>query len=155
MHELSQEELREILDYNPLTGLFIRRKGLRKGEIAGHKHKKGYVFITVNYKRYVAHQLAFLYMEGYIPKEIDHDNRIKYDNKWLNLKACTHSQNQHNRDMNSNNASGTTGVYWSKSQLRWVAVIEVESKRIWLGVHKQKEDAARARRDAEVKYNGV
>ena len=52
------------------------------------------------------------------------------------------------------NTSGTVGVSYSNSQNNWRAYINVDGKRIELGRRKNKEDAIKLRKDAEVKYFG-
>ena len=53
-----------------------------------------------------------------------------------------------------NNTSGTTGVYWKKSIARWVSLIAINQNQIYLGVFKDKNDAIKARKKAEIKYFG-
>lgn len=51
-----------------------------------------------------------------------------------------------------NNTSGYKGVYWQKSAKKWQAEIEIRAKRIYLGIFENKEDAIKARKEAEEKY---
>ena len=93
---ITKADLLEDFEYNPITGLFVRKtsKGKWKsGEIAGGIDVHGYVKIRVKNLKYAAHRLAFLYMTGEIPNMIDHINRIKSDNRWENLRACDASEN--------------------------------------------------------------
>lgn len=69
---------------------------------------------------YRAHRVAWLYMTGeWPPGEIDHINGDKQDNRFSNLRICTHQQNNHNQAIRRNNTSGVKGVYWSKQQGKW------------------------------------
>ena len=63
------------------------------------------------------HRLAFLYMKGTIPEYVDHINRIRTDNRWLNLRACTSSENTLNKKLGTNK-SGFPGIYPQKKH--WV-----------------------------------
>ena len=95
---LTQSELKELLNYNPQTGIFTRKTHLNKhckiNDIAGHKTKHGYVTINIKSKIYYAHRLAWLYVHGEMPKNvIDHINRIKHDNSAKNLRWVTASEN--------------------------------------------------------------
>uniref|UniRef100_A0AAU8GJY0 HNH endonuclease motif-containing protein n=1 Tax=Salmonella phage PMBT31 TaxID=3153514 RepID=A0AAU8GJY0_9CAUD len=102
---ITQELLKELFEYNPDTGDFIRKvsKGRAKaGTIAGSPDKDGYIFIGINRKRYAAHRLAFLYMEGYIPDLVHHLNNIRKDNRWCNLKDATSQENNRNKVAQSN-----------------------------------------------------
>jgi hypothetical protein len=99
MAELTAKELRSVLRYEPETGQFywlIGNHGRKIGKIAGHLSKR-YTDIRVNGKTHHAHRLAFLYMTGEWPSEVDHRNRDGHDNRWPNLRVTTASQNQFNR----------------------------------------------------------
>ena len=111
---LSQKRLRELLHYDPTTGLFTRLtqiKGAGKiGSIAGYTRKDGYVKIFIDGKYYNASHLAFIYMKGINPKIVDHVNNIRYDNRWINLRECTTRQNAQNTKAIKNTISGKLGV---------------------------------------------
>lgn len=87
-------------------------------------------------------------------EKIDHKNRAKNDNTRNNLRFCSQAENTRNISKKKNNKSGFTGVLWKKDRGRWVAHITYNSKRIYLGSFKTKEEAAQARLEAEKKYFG-
>lgn len=146
--ELTQGYLKEILDYNPETGLFIwcARNALciQVGDIAGCVTKSGYAIIRINTKNYKAHRLAFLWMTGDWVDQVDHINREKNDNRWCNLRECSRSQNQGNRGIQSNNTSGYKGVSWHKNDKKWNSSIRKGKKTIYLGNHDCRHVAAQA-----------
>lgn len=87
--------------------------------------------------------------------QIDHINGNTLDNRKCNLRICNNSENQMNRKTNKNNTSGFKGVYSNNSKkYPWKAVIGANSKRIYLGQFKIKEDAATAYNEAAVKLHG-
>jgi hypothetical protein len=97
--------------------------------------------------------LAWLYVQGVWPDaEIDHVNRIRDDNRIDNLRDVTRLQNCCNRN---DNTSSVAGVHWFKQDKKWRAQIWVVSKIKHLGYFANIEDAAEARRAAELKYFGV
>lgn len=155
--KLTQKRLKELLHYNPITGLFTW-VGLRvssrvgNGSVAGTLDRSGYVFIKIQQRRYAAHRLAFLYMTGNIPKEVDHINHTKHHNEWENLRGVTHGENQKNASMSITNTSGFTGVSWHKGIGKWTAYICV-GKLKHLGSFCQLADAVKARIDAEIEYD--
>lgn len=90
------------------------------------------------------------------PKEmcVDHINHNKLDNRKQNLRIVTIAQNNLNRVKLPYNTSGTTGVWYVKEQKKWQAGISVNKKKINLGTFINKEDAIKARKEAEEKYFG-
>lgn len=50
-----------------------------------------------------------------------------------------------------NNTSGVSGVTWNKQMEKWTAEITINKKRKYLGTFSRKEDAIKARKDAEKK----
>jgi hypothetical protein len=87
-------------------------------------------------------------------KEVDHINGDSLDNRRKNLRICTHSENCQNRKKRLDNTSGFKGVYWSKRSNKWVANIQIKSKRIYLGGFISKIKAAEAYQKANIKYHG-
>lgn len=135
--ELTQKRLKELFEYNPNTGLFVRLKqagNAKAGDIAGGLTSNGYIKIKVDSTEYYAHRLAFLYMTGKFPSEqADHINHETSDNRWANLRAVTMSENQHNRKLNINNKSGVSGVTWHKPNKKWVVKVRVDGKQKHFG----------------------
>jgi hypothetical protein len=83
---------------------------------------------------------------------IDHINGNTLDCRDENLRICNKSQNAMNSKMFSTNTSGIKGVSFDKSKMKWVAYIRVNDRNIYLGGYDIKEDAAKARSEAEQKY---
>lgn len=110
--DLTAERLRELLSYDPDTGLFrwrsFRAPGHKAGSVAGGYCAYGYIRIGVGQERHKAHRLAFLYMTGtYPPDDVDHINGVRDDNRWQNLRQVTRAMNcQNQRSARSNNKSG-------------------------------------------------
>ncbi len=157
--ELTQKYLKEILNYNPNTGIFTWKlsKALRvnKGDIAGGIDNHGYGRIGVDGKSYRKHKLIWLYVYGKFPKdgnEVDHINHDKIDNRLVNLREVTRSENQRNRTRQKNNTSGFTGVYFHTTKNKWNAKIRNSGKNIHLGYFEKIKDAIKARKKAIIKY---
>jgi len=90
------------------------------GQEVGCIHQTGYRHVTWKGKVHKVHRLIFLLEHGYIPKEIDHINGDRQDNRLENLRSVTRSQNQFNKAMAQNNTSGYRGVSWHKKSQQWV-----------------------------------
>ena len=85
---------------------------------------------------------------------VDHINGDPTDERKSNLRIVTKQQNAMNRKKHNNNQSGHTGVNWHKGANKWAASIRYKGNYIHLGSFTNKEDAIKARKDAELKYYG-
>ena len=155
--KLTQKKLKELLHYDPETGVFtwlMSRPGIKPDRVAGGINKiAGYRLISVDRKLYRASRLAWLYMEGYFPEnDVDHEDRIRNNDKWDNLRHVSHQCNSRNCNISKNNNSGIMGVSWIKERKKWYANIMISGKTIGLGRFKSKLNAAKARWNAEVKH---
>jgi hypothetical protein len=93
----------------------------------------GYFKIWVDYKRYPAHRLAWLYVHGQFPAgDIDHKNHNRADCRIANLRLATNSQNGANAKMPRTNSTGFKGVSWKKQTKKYVAAIVFRGKRVHL-----------------------
>ena len=156
---LTQEQLKELLSYDPETGIFTWLKAVSKsvrvGSIAGSFDKKGYIRIGLLRRRYSAHRLAFLYMTGsFPPNDTDHINGVRNDNRWINLRQATNSENQRNQGKPITNTSGYKGVSWNKRAKKWLAKIKHMNHDIHLGYFDSPEAAHQAYIEAAEKLHG-
>ncbi len=134
------------ITYNPETGIIYNN-----GIVATKKHSKGYLQLSFRGEKYLAHRMAwFLYYGKWPSSQLDHINRIKTDNRIVNLREATGSQNLFNRSEQSNNKTGKSGVFWHERNLRWIAYIKKNNIRTHLGTFKSYEDALAARLNAEL-----
>ncbi len=84
---------------------------------------------------------------------VDHINRNPLDNRRKNLRLCSQFENSRNLSISKNNKSGFVGIS-ETSNGRYMARIMVNRKEIGLGTFDKKEDAVKARLQAEEKYFG-
>lgn len=157
---ISQNKLQELLHYDADTGVFTwrvanGRKGLL-GKVAGTVKLNGYVEITINYKKFKAHRLAWIYFNGEDPSgEIDHINRCTTDNRINNLRAVSSSLNKENRLKQSNNKSGYKGVSWHQKAGKWQAHVRTHGRSNYLGLFVSAEDAYAAYQSAAAKLHEI
>lgn len=138
------ERVKELLDYDPETGIFtwIAKRGRgAAGGVAGWVETTGYRRILVAGKKFKEHRLAWAMVHGEFPNsDIDHINGIRDDNRIVNLRLATRSQNAQNlRGPTSLNKTGFLGV--RKNGNRWNAVITIDKQYIYLGCFKTPERA--------------
>ncbi len=155
---LTQSRLKELLDYNPDTGVFVWREWRGgtafKGSVAGRPDSKGRIQVMVDGASYFAHRLAWLFVNGKFPPEhIDHINRDVSDNRIQNLRLASNIENGQNRNKHPRNTSGVSGVSFHKKTGKWQAKITFSGKTIYLGVYESIEEAAAARAFGKEKYH--
>jgi len=157
---MSANQLREVLNYDPETGVFTWKvragaRGLR-GSVAGSvdPSRRGYRRIKIRRKFYAAHRLAWLYVYGTWPlQDIDHVNGATDDNRISNLRTADFSQNAMNR-VYENHPTGVIGVTHAKTKSGgFVASIFHYGKSVSLGTYATLEAATAARRAGEAIYH--
>jgi len=152
---ITQERLKEVLFYSPQFGIFVWkrfRRGGRKGSIAGSVASNRYWVLRIDRVDYYAHRIAFLYMLGSIPDQVDHVNGVRADNSFSNLRPATAQLNNRNKKVPVNSSSGIMGVSWHKTTGKWRAHIKVNRKFIHLGMYSHIFEAAASRKSAELFY---
>jgi len=162
---LTQEHLKECLNYYPGTGIFtwevrpVGHFGTQKvcnawnarypGEEAG-SFSSGYRLIAIGDIQRLAHRMVWLWMTGDWPEnEIDHINHKRSDNRWVNLRAVTHLENHRNCSMKKNNTSGCTGVSWQRKTKDWRVRVNDYGKSIELGSFTDLFEACCVRRSTQ------
>jgi len=159
---LTQIRLKQLLDYDPETGRFTWRAAcgrhgrIPSGTIAGSISR--YRYIRLDGKNYPASGLAFLWMTGQRPREVDHINTNKIDDRWSNLRPATRSQNganQHGRKHRKRKLPKGVHLHIGKRRSKpYVAVVGFQNRRISLGYFRTPEEAYAAYSEAARKYDG-
>ncbi|QIG65803.1 HNH endonuclease [Ochrobactrum phage vB_OspM_OC] len=173
--ELTQEIVKELIDYDPETGICrwkerdakwfdpnggnpldqrVKRWNTRHANaIAGNLCKlKGYRHIMIFAKNYKLHRIIWLWMTGEWPDRVDHINGIYNDNRWVNLRDVSDQENMKNQKIYKNNTSGVMGVIWRKDTQKWRSIITVDKQKINLGSYSSYDEAVFVRKEAEIKY---
>jgi hypothetical protein len=135
MIELDAARLRSLLDYDPATGVFRwrpGRRGVRNGGVAGSSNGRK-IQIRIDDRAHLAHRLAWLYVHGEWPVELDHANGDGFDNRLANLRPATRQENQRNRR--------AKGCYYRPDRDRWVAMIYDGRRSVFLGYHDTEQEA--------------
>ena len=151
-----QDKLKEVLDYDPMTGILTnkvyRNRMARAGDAAGTTDYKGYIRVGFNKQKWLAHRLAFLWMTGTVPEQVDHKNRVKDDNRWDNIRPADGFLNAKNKGKLRNNTSGHTGVHFCNVKHKFIAQLRRRNVQYHLGQFNTMNEAIAARAAGELKY---
>lgn len=160
-HLPSRERLAQLIDYEPSTGLFTYKKcseqSRRWNSVCAGKpalnydNGNGYRYGVIDGVKIYAHRAAWIFMTGDVPKQIDHINGDRLDNRIRNLRNVSRSENARNTKRNKANSSGVTGVHWYKSYQKWYVYIG-SKPRHHLGYFSCWAQAVAARKKAEKEY---
>lgn len=141
---ISIERAREILDYDPTTGVLtckVKRRGvIVPGYVAGCVRKRdGYLVLTLDHRQYKAHRVAWFLFYGVWPEgDIDHIDHDRQNNAIANLRDVPAGVNTENQvRAHKRSKSGLLGV--SAHRRKWLATISVRGTKINLGVHETPE----------------
>jgi hypothetical protein len=155
---LNAARVRELLDYDPDTGLFrwrVDRRKTRAGSIAGCAYPSGYIRIKIDMRECLAHRLCWLYVTGAWPVgQIDHRDGDKANNRFANLRDVTRSVNaQNQRKAQANNQAGLLGV--RRCHKRWRATIRIpgEPRQRHLGTFTSAQEAHAAYLEAKRRHH--
>lgn len=143
---ITQSELKKKLIYCHKTGEFFKvndksGKNISVGWEEAHGYKKIYLYG----KKYYAHRLAWLYIYGEWPENIDHIDGNRLNNTIENLRNCNKSiNNQNQKQPRSDNKTGYLGVYINSKTGQYIAQIRAYGKNIVLGRYLSPELASNA-----------
>jgi len=166
--KLTKEYVNSLFDYDPDTGILtwkyredVKQIGNWNARFAGKS--AGYIDTSdglprkrtvINGIGYYNSNIIWLWYYGSLPLEIDHEDGDALNDRIRNLRAVTHIQNSMNKKKYKNNSSGIKGVKWHKASNKWMAVISVNRREIYLGIFNTIEEASIVRKQAEIQYYG-
>lgn len=163
-NDLTAEVVRQLLAYNPETGVFTWRfqkdkslqwNGKYAGRPAGSPGYKGYIRIRIQKKGYLAHRLAWLWMTGSWPaEEIDHRGLNTADNRFSELREASHAGNNQNKPISRKNRIGIKGVGFDRQTGKFRVKIGFQNKTVHIGRFDKIDDAAAAYRRAAERFHG-
>lgn len=108
------ERIKDWIRYDPNSGYLYWIKSpkydVSVGTIVGWSDKKGYIRFKFEGQTYSAHRYIWWLATGDWVDQIDHENGVKHDNRILNLRPATYTQNAYNKGIQKNNTTGAKGV---------------------------------------------
>lgn len=156
--------INELLTHDPETGKLswkyvVGGRPQRNAKYAGKDaftsiDTNGYVQGRVGGKKYYAHRVIWALHYGRWPEgQIDHINGNRADNRIANLRLASPSQNGANRHR-VRGSSLCLGVSKHKQSGRWIAYIQKNKKRTYIGIFKTEKEAAAAYASAARRIHG-
>lgn len=144
----SLERVRSLFDCDPVAGTLRWRvrtsNRIQIGDLAGSRDAAGYLVVTIDNIRYLAHRVIWFHVHGEWLPQIDHRDLVRSNNAITNLRPSNQSQNLHNIGSPKHNTSGLKGACYSARRQHWIAQIAIDGKRHYLGGFSTKEDAHEA-----------
>jgi len=128
------DKIKDRFRYDPETGnIFYKPRWITENSTPRHKQwntmfafkevtgwfNEGYIRISFDGKQIYLHQIAFAIMKNYIPLEVDHEDKDRSNNRWINLRDADRFKNSANVFKRHHNKSGIKGVSWSSSNNCW------------------------------------
>ena len=157
---LTFERANELFKYEPETGLLIRKVAtgnnrFHAGTPVGCSSPNGYLCVRVDKVLHQVHRVCYLLAYGSLPDDmqVDHINHMRDDNRLCNIRLVDNTTNSRNASIGKNNTTGVCGVWVNKrGAKRYCAEIKVNRVKKFLGCFDTLDEAAAARREAELKY---
>jgi hypothetical protein len=151
---LNVERLRQVLNYDPATGMFTWKVSLRNrtlpGDKAGYMNNQGYMLCVIDQQKIRLHRAAWAIYYGTMPEgHLDHINGVRHDNRIENLRIATASENMQNTALRKNSTTKVKGIHLRKDTGKYSSSITVNGVTHWLGCFDNISDAKRARLAAE------
>lgn len=152
--EMTAEDVRKIFELEESTGILRWRFNPERAKCWNTRHagkpvgspSHGYLQVRVG-RLYQVHRLVWLYIHGEWPVDfLDHINGDKADNRLVNLRIATPSQNLCNRPMQKNNSCGFKGVRFRPHHKKWEGRINKDGRTVWRRYFDSAQEAAAARR---------
>jgi hypothetical protein len=145
----SRDRLLELFHVDLDAGLLFWRKTsgrARAGAFAGGLDQHGYLRVRFDGRSVAVHLcLWFLATGEWLPGKVDHHNRVRADNRRINLRLATVQQQRANATRQRNNTAGLKGVtVLTRGSRRFWARIKLKEGRVSLGCFSTAEQAAAA-----------
>lgn len=149
------EEVKKFFEYREGNLYWKVSKSVRAlaGSVAGSLSSHGYIDVGFNGKLLRAHRLIFAMHHGFYPKQIDHINGVRNDNRIENLRAADFQTNAFN-SIGKGAASGIKNVYWRENRKHWFVKLCVLDRQILFGSYRDLELAELVAIEARNKYHG-
>lgn len=150
----TQALLHQIYNYDAGTGALTYKRDFHrrhKSALATTPTANGYLVVTLD-ATYLAHRIIWLMQTGAFPEFVDHEDHVRSNNQWTNLRDVTRQANAQNKSVNTNNTSGYLGVSFMPQKNKFRATITINRKQVHLGLFATALDAHQARLAANAQH---
>ena len=147
MRTIPIDMLKQIFSYNPLTGdvyWVIPRRNVKAGSVAGNiDPSSGYIRVTFAQKTLKTHRIGWALSYGVWPTlDIDHINGCKSDNRLINLRLATRTENIRNAKKKKTAQCSLKGITPYKDNVsKFIAQININGKQQYLGLYATEQEA--------------
>lgn len=147
-------DMETLIDTNDLE----KAKGFINKWYAYYSPNTKSYYVRGNYSKNIGKQEKIIFsrflMDALTPLQVDHINRDTLDNRRsCNLREVTSAQNKQNLGITARNKSGILGVSWYRNYKKWVAQININGTKTYIGYYENILDAEKAIKKARVKYH--
>ena len=151
---LTQEEALKLFEYKDGVLYWREDRSTNKcaGKIAGSLRSDMRRTVRVHNILYLVHRVVYLMHRGYMPEFVDHINGNPQDNRIVNLRAASRSENNRNRRVNKTSGSGVKGV--RKQKNRWRVDVRVNGKKQYIGMYATLAEAELAAVETRAQHHG-
>jgi len=171
----SQKYLQDCFNYDPGTGVlrwkhrprshfttdqaFISINARQVEKIAGTPHyRKRFNNVVVELQiagqTYIAARIIVKMILDIEPEDADHEDGDATNNKWLNLRPCTHASNVKNKSVYKSNKLGIKGVSYSKWKKGYMVDIQNNKIKYQYGPFTTVEEASAVYQKAAEELHG-
>lgn len=144
--KLTQARLKELLHYDPETGVFtwrVKKGRAEAGSAAGTRHNAGYTTLKIDGVKYLRHRCVWLYEYGRWPREeVDHVNGDRGNDTLENLRECSSAENKQNIPLHGRRPGRLLGAVLTRG--RWRATIRIRGQAVCVGHFDTPEEAHKA-----------
>ena len=156
---MDQAYFARYFHYDPETGQLTwavsRSNKIRAGTHINNIHTNGYIVVQLLGKFLYCHRIAMV-MAGIDLKPtdcVDHINGVRADNRIVNLRIATNSQNAQNSKVRKHNQSGLKGAKLLQNG-RYGSRIILDRKEYWLGTYATAQEAHEVYKEASIRMHG-
>lgn len=155
--DLTQQQIAKVLKYDPTTGTLIwisnlhSKRAIPNSRAGSLVSTTGYRSITLFGRSYLEHHLIWFITYGVWPQgQIDHINQQRDDNRIINLREVTKSENARNRSRNPHSKLGEHGVWYNKRTNKYVAEITLNGKKVYQKSFDDIDEAINTRKEVSI-----